>query len=130
MSELEAAWLRIGLPALAADVARRREIAAGYRSAAPHLRWQQSHDDHAYRLCVFRSEEREHVRSRLAERGVATAVHYPLALTQQPAYRALLDGSCPEAEAWAAQCVSVPCFPEMTPAEIDTVAGALAVIDP
>jgi dTDP-4-amino-4,6-dideoxygalactose transaminase len=130
MSELEAAWLRLGLPALAADVARRREIAAAYRNAAPRLRWQATHADHAYHLCVFRTADRERVRRELASRGVATAVHYPLALTQQPAYRELLDAVCPEAEAWAAQCVSLPCFPEMTPAEVDTVAAALAVIEP
>jgi dTDP-4-amino-4,6-dideoxygalactose transaminase len=130
MSELEAAWLRLGLPALAGDVARRREIAAAYRTAAPHLRWQATHDDHAYHLCVLRTADRERVRGELAARGVATAVHYPLALTQQPAYRDLFDASCPEAETWAAECVSLPCFPEMTTAEIKTVAAALAVIEP
>jgi dTDP-4-amino-4,6-dideoxygalactose transaminase len=28
-------------------------------------------------------------------------------------------------EAWAATCVTVPCFPELTDAEVDTVAAAL-----
>jgi dTDP-4-amino-4,6-dideoxygalactose transaminase len=32
----------------------------------------------------------------------------------------------PEAEAWAAECVSLPCFPEMTDLEIAQVATALA----
>lgn len=130
MSELEAAWLRLGLPDLGDDVERRRAIAASYRSAAPHLRWQATHDDHAYHLCVFRTGDRAGVRAALAERGVATAVHYPLALTQQPAYSRLFDAACPDAESWAAQCVTVPCFPEMTPAEVEHVAEALAVIEP
>ena len=66
---------------------------------------------------------------RSALRGVATAVHYPYALTQQPAYRHLTRDACPEAQAWAAECVTVPCFPELTDAEVDTVASALAGID-
>ena len=126
MSEIEAAWLRLALPTLAADVDARRAIAARYRSAAPHLRWQRDDPRHAYHLCVFRSHDRDRVRGRLAEAGVATAVHYPLALTQQPAYRHLLQTPCPAAEAWAAECISVPCFPELTDDEIACVAHALS----
>jgi dTDP-4-amino-4,6-dideoxygalactose transaminase len=58
--------------------------------------------------------------------GVATAIHYPLAITQQPAYRELAHGPCPESEAWASECISVPCFPELTEDEIDRVCSALA----
>ena len=130
MSEIEAAWLRLGLPALAADVDARRAIAARYRESAPQLRWQRADAHHAYHLCVFRASERDAVRERLTRAGVATAVHYPLALTQQPAYRALFAEPCPSAEAWAAQCVSVPCFPELTEDEIDRVATALADLPP
>jgi dTDP-4-amino-4,6-dideoxygalactose transaminase len=126
MSELEAAWLRLGLVTVTDDVGVRRAIAARYREAAPHLCWQRDDPRHAYHLCVFRAPERDAVRARLAAAGVATAVHYPLALTQQPAYRALFPARCPHAEAWAAECLSVPCFPEMTADEIDRVAGALA----
>jgi dTDP-4-amino-4,6-dideoxygalactose transaminase len=130
MSELEAAWLRLGLTTLAGDVSARRRIAATYRAAAPQLRWQATHPDHAYHLCVFRAGDRQAAQRHLAEAGVATAVHYPLALTQQPAYRELLTQPCPESEAWAAECVTVPCFPEMSEAEIDQVAGALADLVP
>ena len=126
MSEIEAAWLRLGLPALTSDVEKRRAIATRYRAAAPHLCWQREDPRHAYHLCVFRAPDRDAVRQRLASVGVATAVHYPLALTQQPAYRALFPEPCPEAEAWAAECVSVPCFPELTEGEIERVASALA----
>jgi dTDP-4-amino-4,6-dideoxygalactose transaminase len=126
MSELEAAWLRLALPDLSGDIERRREIVRRYRQAAPDLRWQTTHPTHAYHLAVFRTTNRSVVRAALEADGVATAVHYPLAITQQPAYRDLQHASCPEAEAWAAECISVPCFPEMTEAEIDTVCAALA----
>lgn len=126
MSEVEAAWLRLALGDLTADVARRRQIVSRYRLAAPHLRWQADHPDHAYHLAVLRSDDRAATRAALADAGIATAVHYPLAITQQPAYLDLAHAACPEAEGWAAQCISVPCFPEMTEYEIDRVCDVLA----
>jgi dTDP-3-amino-3,4,6-trideoxy-alpha-D-glucose transaminase len=126
MSEIEAAWLRLALSGLAADIDRRRAIVARYEKAAGGLRWQATHPDHAYHLAVFRSTDRDRARFALESDGVATAVHYPLAITHQPAYRDLQHAHCSEAEAWAAECISVPCFPEMTDAEIDHVCQALA----
>jgi len=126
MSELEAAWLRLALTELSDDVERRRRIVKAYRNAAPHLRWQSGHARHAYHLAVFRSLNRDDARAQLDSSGVATAVHYPLAITQQPAYRAHAHGPCPQAERWAAECISVPCFPEMTAAEVEHVCAALA----
>ena len=126
MSELEAAWLRLALAELGDDVDRRRAIVAQYREAAPALRWQAAHPDHAYHLAVFRSPDRAATRAALAAAGVATAIHYPLAITQQPAYRDLAHGPCPESEAWASECISVPCFPELTEKEVERVCSALA----
>jgi dTDP-3-amino-3,4,6-trideoxy-alpha-D-glucose transaminase len=126
MSDVEAAWLRLALRELTADVERRRSIVGRYRQAAPDLRWQTGSAEHAYHLAVFRSPDRNRIRAVLETAGVGSAVHYPLAITQQPAYRDLDHASCPEAEAWAAECISVPCFPEMTETEVDRVCMALA----
>ena len=126
MSDVEAAWLRLALTDLRADVERRRSIVSRYRESAPRLRWQTAHPDHAYHLAVFRSSDRATTRAALEATGVATAIHYPLAITQQPAYRDLAHDPCPESEAWASECISVPCFPELTEDEIDRVCSALA----
>jgi dTDP-4-amino-4,6-dideoxygalactose transaminase len=128
MSEIEAGWLRRGLEQLDELTARRREIAARYRAAAPSLRWQSDHPDHVHHLSVLRAVERQSFRDELASRGVDSAVHYPRALTQQPAYEHLTRDPCPRAEGWAAECVTVPCFPELTDDEIETVASALAEV--
>jgi dTDP-4-amino-4,6-dideoxygalactose transaminase len=122
LSELEAAALRVELRHLAAWNERRREIARAYRAAAPELRWQAPHDRHVYHLCVVRVADREEFRRRVP---FGTAVHYPRALTQQPAYRQFVRDPCPRAESWAAECVSLPCFPEMTDEEIEAVCRAL-----
>jgi dTDP-4-amino-4,6-dideoxygalactose transaminase len=126
MSEIEAGWLAETLGALHDGNARRAEVARCYRAAAPSLRWHADHDRHVFHLCVVRVAQRDEFRAALSERGVATGVHYPLALTQQPAYRHLTAAPCPNAEAWAAECVSLPCFPEITDAEVDQVCAALA----
>ena len=126
LSEIEAAWLRLALEGLTADVEQRRAIVRRYRQAAPDLCWQTDNPSHAYHLAVFRSADRAAARAALEAGGVASAIHYPVAITQQPAYRELAHASCPQAEAWAAECISVPCFPEMTEAEVDRVCAALA----
>jgi dTDP-4-amino-4,6-dideoxygalactose transaminase len=123
MSEIEAAALRVALPGLASGNARRREIARRYRAAAPQLGWHADHPRHVYHLCVARVRERAALRSRLP---FETGVHYPLALTQQPAYRRFARSACPRAESWAASCLSLPCFPELRDDEVQSVCEALA----
>jgi dTDP-4-amino-4,6-dideoxygalactose transaminase len=129
MSELEAAWLRLCLPRLTEDNQRRRDIAARYRAVAPQLAWQAAHPRHVYHLCVFRSAQRDSVRSQLEGLGVATSVQYPLSLDAQPAYAHFAgQRTFPHANQWAQQCISVPCVPELTDEEVEHVANALTQV--
>jgi dTDP-4-amino-4,6-dideoxygalactose transaminase len=114
------------LPGLAAANARRAAIVAHYRAAAPDLTWHAAHPAHVYHLAVVRVPDRAEFQAALAGAGVASAVHYARALTQQPAYARFVTAPCPQAEAWAAECVSVPCFPELSDLEVEQVATALA----
>ena len=75
-----------------------------------------------YHLCVVRVTDRDVWR---AARSFDTAVHYARALTQQSGYRDYVRAPCPEAESWAADCVSLPCFPEITDDEIEAVCRGL-----
>ena len=122
LSEIEAAVLRVELRRLPDWNARRQVIARAYRAAAPDMRWQAPHDRHVYHLCVARVDDRDAFRARMP---FGTSVQYSRALTQQPAYRQFVQDACPEAESWAAECVSLPCFPEMTDDEIEIVCRAL-----
>lgn len=122
LSEIEAAALRLGLARLPEWTLRRREAAGRYRAAAPSARWQSPHERHVYHLCVVRVAERDDFRARVP---FGTGVHYPRAISQQPAYRSFTRDPCPEAEAWASECISLPCFPELTDDEVDVVCRAL-----
>ncbi len=122
LSEVSAAALRVGLPLLDADNQRRRDIVARYVAAAPGMRWHAPHERHVYHLCVARVADRDAFRARMP---FATGIHYPRTLTQQPAYQQFVTARCPESEAWAAECVSLPCFPEMTDDEIEVVCRSL-----
>lgn len=123
MSELEAAALLVTVPDLATDNARRRQIAATYRERAPGLDWQAPDPGHVYHLCVARFADRDRLRGELP---FETAVHYPRAVVDEPAYAGFERDPVDCAREWAARCVSLPCYPELTDRELDLVGNSLA----
>ncbi len=83
--------------------------------------------DHVHHLFVVRAAQRDALRAHLAERGVASAVHYstPIHLTEAYAHLSLRPGSLPVCEALARRICSLPLFPGMTDAELERVAEAV-----
>jgi dTDP-4-amino-4,6-dideoxygalactose transaminase len=67
------------------------------------------------------------VRAQLQAAGIQTGVHYPIPIHLQPAYRDLGygRGEFPVAERVAGEVLSLPMFPEMTPAQVAEVASAV-----
>jgi aminotransferase EvaB len=128
MDELQAAFLLAKLPHLDSRNARRKEIWKYYRdSVGERLRLVGSPgDDFIAHLCVARSSERDALRQRLSERGIATDVHYPIPDHRQPVWGEKYSPvSMPVSERACREVYTLPCFPEMTDAEIDHVAGSL-----
>jgi dTDP-4-amino-4,6-dideoxygalactose transaminase len=82
---------------------------------------------HVYHVYAVRVRERDTRRAELTARQIQTGVHYPIPVHMQPAFRDLgyRRGAFPVAEAIAAEVLSLPMFPELTDAQIETVAGAL-----
>ena len=111
--ELEAAWLRLALPGLAADNDRRAAIAGRYRAAAPTLRGRPTTRDHVRHLCVAHVADRE--RRPRQPRGAGR--RHARCTTrrrsrQQPAYQRLRRARrARSAEAWAAECVIAALLP-------------------
>ncbi|MDH4982739.1 DegT/DnrJ/EryC1/StrS family aminotransferase [Hyphomicrobium sp. D-2] len=70
---------------------------------------------------------RAEVQSRLLQAGVPTAVHYPIPLNAQDAYRNLGNSDPTPASAWlGAHVMSLPMGPDLTEADQDHVVSALA----
>lgn len=131
LDELQAAVLRAKLPSLGADNARRRVIAAAYRDAIDPTKLIPpaviADTVHAMHLFVVESEQRDELRDFLHAQGVGTAVHYPQAIHQQPAYIGRIRGGdrLPNTETLYRRIVTLPMYPELTDAQVETVAQAL-----
>ena len=131
LDALQAAFLSTKLPHLDNWTTTRRAIAARYDDAlattgiaapveAPGRR-------HVYHLYVVETVLRDAFRGALASLGIETAVHYPRAIHQQPAYRELGQGrDLRTSERLANEVVSLPIYPELTDDEVATVSAALA----
>lgn len=123
---LQAALLRVKLPHLDAANAARRLHAAAYREGLEGrvgLADETPDSPSVHHLFPIRVDERAAVAEWLADAGIQTGVHYHPALTGQGALagRAQVPEPVPEAEAWAAEELSLPMFAELTPAEREHV---------
>lgn len=85
---------------------------------------------HVYHLYVVEHPKRDHLIELLVAAGIDAKMHYPIAIHKQEGYPwgklADLKPQVPNSERNAAQCLSLPMFPELTPEEVDyTIAKVL-----
>ena len=135
LDEIQAAILRVKLTHLDQQNARRADIAAAYTAAlgsgplrSPNQRPGATHVFHLY---VTRSAERDRFQAALKATGIGTGIHYPMPVHLQPAYagRVTLGPSgCPETEAASREILSLPMYPELTGADVETVCAALRTL--
>ncbi len=128
LDALQAAILRLRLPNLDADNARRRAIQHRYLSAIRHpairLPKRGDEDDVAHLFIVY-CEHRAALRQHLLSCGVASDVHYPLADHQQPILRPQFASlRLPNTERHCSSVLSLPCHPALTDAEVEHVIDA------
>ena len=135
LDELQAALLRsVQLPKLAAETARRREIAALYQEGIRHPQLElvpvppgSESVWHLFPMLV--DGDRAHLKAHLARAGVAAAVHYPKLIPHQAAMQGLgitanRERALPRAERFASQELSIPMHPFLTDDEAATVIEA------
>ncbi len=139
LDALQAALLRVKLPALDGWTAQRRKNAARYDEAfanaglppdllqSPTRRF----EGHIYNQYVIRSSRRDELQAHLREKGIATAIYYPVPLHRQACFQHLgyETGSLPEAERASTEVLALPIFAGLGEAQqgriIETVVGFL-----
>lgn len=128
LDEIQAAILRVKLRRLPHWTELRRRHADTYGMllagtsvrlpcAAPEAR-------HVYHIYAVRTRERNRVRAELHVAGILAGIHYPIPVHLQPAYAGLhyQRGDFPVSELAADEVLSLPLYPELTPAAIERVA--------
>lgn len=127
---LQASFLRVKLRHLERWTNARRALAARYRERLGSLlvSWKEGSVHHLLVVRVAETaERRDAIRQALAEAGVATGVHYPVALSNQPSVRRFAT-RCPVADTAADQILSLPMDPLMTTADVDEVCDRLGTV--
>lgn len=132
---LQAAILNVKLPHLREWTHRRQALATRYAellSALPGLALPHTAPgrEHVWHLYVIQHPQRDAVARHLASHGVQTVINYPVALPFLPAYQRFghQPQDYPVAHGHQSRILSLPLFPEMSPAQMARVAEVLALM--
>ena len=127
LDELQAAVLRVKLPTLDRDNARRVAIAAKYTESfdglpvkTPPAFADRMNVFHQY---VLETPERDLLRKFLESKGIGTGIYYPLPLHRHEAWkvRNMPAYSLPEAERYCRENFAIPVFAELDDEEVDYI---------
>ena len=125
--ELQAGFLSVFLPSLDERNAKRRQIVKQYLEGGAtfvHEAFVNGERNVAH-LAVCVVKDRNRFVENMASENIATGVHYPYLDTEFPTTQHLPSISLPVTEAAKGRIVTLPCFPEMTTSEIETVCQAI-----
>ncbi|MBA4312679.1 MAG: erythromycin biosynthesis sensory transduction protein eryC1 [Chlorobiaceae bacterium] len=121
MDGIQGAVLGVKLKYLAQWTAKRREIAAKYKQTFNGigdliLPYESPKAVHVYHQFVLRTKKRAAFQQYLTDKEIGNALHYPIPIHFQEAYKHLgyKPGDFPVSEACAEECISIPAHPEMT----------------
>lgn len=123
LDAIQAGILHVKLGHLAKWNFQRRDHSAEYRrllktaSCGVFPPYEPAWSKPVYHLYVVRVENREALMEHLKASGIGTGIHYPIPLHLQKAYACLnySVGDFPVSEKAAAQILSLPMFPQLTP---------------
>ncbi len=123
LDAMQAAFLNFKLGHLDAWNRRRHQIATKYNDGLKDVvvtPYVESHNEPVWHQYTIRTQKRDPLQAFLKEKGVETAVHYPVPLHLQPAFRNLgyKKGDFPEAEKAAGEVISLPIQQDLTDEEV------------
>jgi UDP-2-acetamido-2-deoxy-ribo-hexuluronate aminotransferase len=129
MDSIQCAVLLAKLPRFEWEVERRLALGRRYDQLLARLKPIRVKPDRTsvYAQYTIRTPERARLQEALKAKGIPTAVHYPQSLHQQPAYAGGYEGqSFPVSEKLAREVISLPMSADLTEADQDRIAAALA----
>ncbi len=125
LDEMQAAILSEFLPHLDATNARRRAIAAHYSALIKHpdvTTPVAMGDEYVAHLYVVRSMKRDSLRAHLRALEISSDVHYPIPDYLQPVFRERFSHiKLDNTELLSNEILTLPCYPEMTDAQVEQV---------
>jgi dTDP-4-amino-4,6-dideoxygalactose transaminase len=129
LDPIQAAVLRVKLAALDDWNARRSRIAASYRQSLAGsglvLPVVPAWADPVWHLFVVRHPDRDGLQQRLAQAGVSTLIHYPVAPHRQQAFADMARLALPISERMHREVLSLPIGPQMPAASVERVVQAV-----
>jgi dTDP-3-amino-3,4,6-trideoxy-alpha-D-glucose transaminase len=133
LDAIQAAVLRLKLKRLEGWNEARRRVAESLREALAGIdsillptAVADGHD-HVYHQFVIRTPQRDALRAQLTERGISSAIHYPIPIHKSQAYSDLTTepDPAPNASALAGEILSLPIFPAMSAEQVGLVSDGL-----
>jgi aminotransferase EvaB len=130
MDEIQAAALGVLLPMLDEGNERRKELLTRYREVTgARVRFVQCRGGSVVHLAAALCDERDALRVFLAERGIATDIHYPVLDPDQAAWKAgpyrIGPSGLDVSRRNTNRLVTLPCFPFLTNEEAARICDAL-----
>ena len=128
LDEVQAAILSVRLEMLSEYTLRRQQIAQTYFERITHpeielMAQPMAVDSHVYHLFVIRSRQRDRLAEHLRAHGVESFIHYPVPIHRQPPCATMRTSATGllHAEAHASECLSLPCNPQLSEAQLGQV---------
>lgn len=129
LDELQAAFLRVKLKGLNAEIESRRGVADVYLSSIDHkgVVLPQVNDRlaHVWHLFVIRCRERDRLQAFLNSHGIQTLIHYPIPPHQQNAYGEWKEIRFPISEKIHSEILSLPIGPHLGVEEAHLVSESI-----
>ncbi|MDA8673850.1 DegT/DnrJ/EryC1/StrS family aminotransferase [Gammaproteobacteria bacterium] len=132
LDEIQAAFLRVKLPHLDEDIARRAEIAEIYNKELNGISNLTLPDvpewcSPAWHLFVVRSSNRQLLQRHLKSKGVESMIHYPIPPHLQPAYSEyrFMGNEFFITDVISREVLSLPMGPHLNPEQCDIVIRAI-----
>jgi len=132
LDELQAALLAVKLPRLRSWTVARRRVAAAYRAclAALPVELPPDSEGSVWNQFVVRvaADCRPALIEHLANKGIASAVYYPVPLHLQPALKSFgyRPGMFPQAERAARETLALPIYPDLADVVVAQISEAIA----